>query len=449
MKKYVASVAELAAAMVHLATEARSTSGPRMLGIMLAAAMMAAAGVDVRAEHSSAAVVLEWNRLIQDTLPPPGNPLTPRVYSMTHIAMFDAINTIEREFEPYRVRLRGWGGGSPGAAAAQAAHDVLVALNPSAAATYDAALAADLGHGPSGFVRRGSEIGARVAEEILAWRQNDGWVVSPFPPYSEPPVPGRWQPTPPANAAAVFTHLQRAAPMAVLSATQFLSLPPPSITSARYAADLNEVKLLGKSDSAARTEEQTTIARLWSAVGTTTGFFSVWNNVTGDVVRSRDLSLVEAARLFALVNVSIHDALQTTQASKFVFGLWRPVTAIRAADTDLNAETDPDPEWLPLIVTPPYPAYAGNLAAIAASAARALQLACGTNDVPVAVTWKQAAGLPDITRHFDGFSEAADEAAIARIYGGVHYRFDQEAGQQVGRSVAEFVFVNFMTPRRR
>ena len=268
--------------------------------------------------------------------PAPGNPLTPRFYAMTHIAMFDAINAIEREFEPYRVRLRPWVGGSPTPRPRRPLTTCSWRSIPSAAATYDAALAADLGDHPSGFVRRGAEIGARVAKEILAWRQNDGWIVSPFPPYAEPLLPGRWQPTPPANAAAAFTHLQHAAPMAVLSATQFLPSPPPSLTSARYAADLNEVKLLGKSDSAARTDEQTTIARLWSGVGTTTGFFSVWNNVARDVVQARHLSLVEAARVFVLVNVSIHDALQTTQASKFVYGVWRPVTAIRAADTDLN-----------------------------------------------------------------------------------------------------------------
>lgn len=235
--------------------------------------------------------------------------------------------------------------------------------------------------------------------------------------------------------------------MATLSATQFLPPPPPSLTSARYAADVNEVKRLGRVDSAERTAEQTAIARLWSGVGTTTGFFAVWNNVTGDLVRTRNASLVEAARLFVLVNVSIHDALQTTQASKFVYGVWRPVTAIRAADTDANADTDPDPAWLPLIPTPPYPAYAGNLAAIGASAARTLELAAGTNSVPVAVVWKQT-GLPDVTRHFNGFREAVDEEAMARIHGGVHYRFDQEAGQQIGRSVAEFVFANAMAPRR-
>jgi hypothetical protein len=420
--------------------------------ITVAAALvvaLTAAARDVEATHSSATVVLKWNQLLQSTLPQPGNPLTPRFYAMTHIAMFDAINGIEREFEPYRVRLRPGSGGSTTAAAAQAAHDVLVALNPSAAPAYDEALAADLGDRPSGFVRRGAQIGAHVAKEILEWRHNDGWVVSAFPPYAEPPLPGRWQPTPPANAAATFTHLQLAAPMALLSATQVLPPPPPSLTSARYAADLNEVKLLGKSDSVARSEEQTTIARLWSGVGTSTGFFSVWNNVARDVVLERELSLVEAARVFVLLNVSIHDALQTTQTSKFVYGVWRPVTAIRAADTDLNPDTDPDSTWLPLITTPPYPAYAGNLAAIGASAARTLQLVCGTNDVPVSVTWSRSGGLPEVTRHFEGFWQAADEEASARIYGGIHYRFDQQAGQQVGRSVAELVFAKFVQPRAR
>ena len=419
-----------------------------ILRATLALAIVAATGHDVAANDSRADIVLEWNQLLQNTLPPPGNPLTPRFYAMMHIAMFDAINAIERDFEPYRVRLRSQTSGSPDAAAAQAAHDVLVALNPSAVSTYDAALAAQLGKQPSGYVRRGAEIGAHVAREILSWRENDGWVVSAFPPFTEPPLPGRWQPTPPANAAAAFTHLQQATPMALLSATQFLPSPPPSLTSARYAADLNELKLLGKSDSSARTDEQTSIARLWSGVGTTTGFFSVWNNVARDVVLGRQLSLVKAARVFVLVNVSIHDAIQTTQASKFVYGMWRPVTAIRAADADLNPETDSDSTWLPLINTPPYPSYAGNLATIGASAARVLQLVCGTNDVPLAVTWRHPSA-PDVTRHFAGFWEAAEEEAMARIYGGVHYRSDQDAGQEVGRSVAEFVFANVMRPRGR
>ena len=163
----------------------------RLIVATLLLALLAPAGREVRATGSTANIVFEWNQILQDTVPVPHGVLTPRFFAMTHIAMFDAINAIEREFQPYRVRLRHWGGGSPEAAAAQAAHDVLVVINPAAAATYDAALARQLGTKPSGFVRRGAALGARVAEEILAWRQNDGWVVSPFPPYSEPLLPGR------------------------------------------------------------------------------------------------------------------------------------------------------------------------------------------------------------------------------------------------------------------
>ncbi len=159
-----------------------------------------AGGLDAEATRSSREIVLKWNRVLQNTLAPPGNPLTPRLYAMMHIAMFDAVNAIERTFEPYRVRLQRGTGGSPEAAAAQAAHDVLVALNPAATATYDAALAQDLGRRPSQFVRRDARLGAHVATAVLAWRDHDGWDVRQAPPYGEPPLPGPWQPTPPANA---------------------------------------------------------------------------------------------------------------------------------------------------------------------------------------------------------------------------------------------------------
>jgi hypothetical protein len=416
-------------------------------------AVLAPASHRAAASGTSAEVIVTWNRILQESFPTQGVG-TVRPFSMTHIAMFDAINAIERDYDPYLVKRRSGDGGSPEAAAAQAAHDVLVALNPSATATYDAALAEQLGQKPSGFVRRGAAVGARVAKEVLAWRQNDGWVVSPFPAYAEPLLPGRWQPTPPNNPVATFTHLQHAAPMALVSSTQFLPSPPPALTSARYATDLNEVKLLGKNDSMARSAEQTLIARLWAGVGaagtpgtTSTNFLSVLNNVVRDAAAQRGLSLVDTARLFVLVNVSIHDALHTTQTSKFVYGLWRPVTAIRQAETDLNPATDPDPTWLPLITTPPYPSYAGNISTIGNSAMRALQLALGTNDMPLTLTWKQSSGQPDVVRQFSGFGEIADEMFMARIWSGIHYRFDQEAGQQVGRSTAEYVHANFMHPR--
>jgi hypothetical protein len=421
----------------------------QLIGAALAMAVLAPAAPEGRASEAPD-IVFEWNQILQDTLPTPHGLLTPRFFAMTHIAMFDSINAIERQFEPYRVRLM-HAGGSPEAAAAQAAHDVIAALNPSAKAIYDAALASQLGPNPSGYVRRGAAIGGHVAAEVLAWRLNDGWIVSPFPPYVEPLVPGRWQPTPPNNPSPAFTHLQGAKPLALLTSTQYLPPPPPVLTSEKYAADFNEVKLLGKSDSVARTAEQTAIARLWAGIaatgtGTATNYGGIWNSIVRDVARDRGLSLVETARLFALVNVSVHDGLQTAQASKFVFGMWRPVTAIRQADTDLNLATDPDPSWLPLLTTPPYPSYAGNMAMIGASAATALQLAFGTNDVPVTATWRQSGGLPDVSHQFPGFWEVAEDQADSRIYGGIHYRFDHVASQQAAKSIAGYVFANYMRP---
>jgi hypothetical protein len=237
-----------------------------------------------------------------------------------------------------------------------------------------------------------------------------------------------------------------------VSPTQFLPAPPPILTSPHYAADLNEVKALGRSDSATRSPEQTTIARVWASIaasgtGTATHYSSIWQLIVRDIAQQRGLSLVETARLFVLVNVSIHDALQTTLTSKFVYGLWRPWTAIRQADTDLNPATEPDTAWTTLIPTPPYPSYAGNMATIGASAARVLELALGTNDVPLTVTWKQSGGQPDVVQHFATLRDVAQQQADSRIYGGIHYRFDNEAGQTAGRAVAEYVFANFMTPK--
>jgi hypothetical protein len=175
---------------------------------------------------------------------------------------------------------------------------------------------------------------------------------------------------------------------------------------------------------------------------------SIWNSIVRDAAIDRRLSLVEAARVFVLVNVSVHDGLQAAQASKFVYGLWRPVTAIREAANDLNPATDADPDWLPLLTTPPYPSYAGNMATIGASAARALQLAFGTNDIAVTATWRQTGGLPDVTKQYAGFWQVAEEQTESRIYGGIHFRFDHVAGHEIGKATAEFVAANYMAPRR-
>ena len=425
-----------------------------LIGTVAALTMLAPAGRDLAAQGGggSPAVIYEWNKILQDTIPGGGGAGAPRFYALTHIAMFDAVNAIEREFEPYRVQLKTPVNGSARAAAAKAAHDVIVALNPAGTAAYDALLTQQLGaEGAPGFEKHGVAIGAQVAAAVLAWRQNDGWIVSPFPPYSQPPVPGRWQRTPPAFAAPTFTHVQQAAPLAMVSSTQFLPVPPPTLESPTYKADLDEVKEIGKSNSLTRTADQTTTARIWASIaaagapGTATHYSQIWQNIARDISQERGMSLVETARLFVLMNVSIHDALQTTLTSKFVYGMWRPVTAIQQGDP--FSGTSGEPSWSTLIPTPPYPSYAGNMATIGASAARVIALAIGTDDVQVSATWKQSGGQPDITHTWNKLSDVAQEQADSRIFGGIHYRFDNVAGQTAGKAVAEYVFANFMTPQ--
>lgn len=390
-------------------------------------------------------VIVAWNELLQ-ALIPPGPSNAQRLYSILHVAMFDAVNSIEQAYTPYRIRVRGSHGASPEAAAAQAGHDVLTALFPAEQGTFDAALKSQLAGLPRGPARHGRRIGQRVAEAILNWRQDDGWA-APLPPYVLPPFPGLWQPTPPGFSMALFTQYPNVVPFALLTSTQYLPPPPPTLTSDRYAADFNEVKSLGSATSTTRTDEETLLARSFAGVTTDLGFVSLWNLVTRDVAVARGLSLVGTARLFALVNVSIHDGLQTSFTSKFVYGLWRPVTAIRRADEDLNELTEADPDWTPLLNTPPYPTYAGNAACLSAAGARALALALGSNDIPFSVTWVGRPPNPDVTRDFAGFWQLAETEARSRIHGGIHFQFDSEASQVACPKVAEYVFANFMRPR--
>ena len=150
--------------------------------------------------------------------------------------------------------------------------------------------------------------------------------------------------------------------------------------------------------------------------------------------------------MFALVNVGLHDGLQTSFTSKFVYGLWRPVTAIRRADEDLNPATAADATWLPLLTTPPYPSYAGNAACLSAAAARAHQLVFGRDDIAFSITWTRT-GLPPVTRDFTGFWDLADKQARSRIHGGIHYQFDTDASQAACVKVPEFALSRFMRPR--
>jgi len=392
-------------------------------------------------------VILQWNRVLMQTVATPGqHPATimpVRSYAIMHAAMFDAVNSIDGSYTPYLIEVPGTKQASKEAAAAQAAHDVLAALYPTRTAVFDAELRASFEGIRENRLRQGIRVGQTVAQRILTARANDGWNITP-PAYNLPPTPGNWQPVPP-TTGATFTHYPLVQPFAVNSGTQFAPDPPPAMTSAEYTRDFNEVREIGSVTSGVRTADQTKVAQLWAGVNTPTNFLFVWNNVARTVALARNASTVELARLFALLNISMHDALQTSFASKFQYGLWRPVTAIRRADEDNNPDTAPDVNWSSLIGNPPYPTYAGNNAAIGTSQSTVLALFFGRDDIAFAHTWDGAGGA---TRGYAGFTAMADEEANSRIYGGIHFRFDNVAGQSIGRNVGNYVFQNFMRPRQ-
>jgi len=397
-------------------------------------------------------VVMQWNRVLTETVRTPGaHPSATifpmRSYAMMHLAMFDAVNSIDGSYTPYLTDVPGSKNASMEAAAAQAAHDVLVGLYPSRAGIYDAELEISLDGIDKNRAQQGIRVGEIAAANMLAARANDGWNATP-PPYSLPLDPGNWQ-LAPGNTVVTFTHYPAVLPFATTSSTQFAPNPPPAMTSDVYTRDFNEVKEIGSVTSATRTADQTLVARLWAGVGTPTANFFAWNNVARALSDSRGLSTVERARLFALFNIAFHDALQTSFASKFQHGLWRPVTAIRRADEDGNPSTSPDAAWLSLIANPPYPTYAGNNATIGMAHATIFALVFGRDDIAYQHTWENGpGGTGGATRSYAGFAAMAQEQADARIYAGIHFRFDNVAGQSIGRNVANYVYQNFLIPRR-
>ena len=327
-----------------------------------------------KSNSSGEDVILQWHRVLQETIRTPGQqPPTifpVRSFAMMHAAMFDAVNSIDGSYTPYLMNVPGSKNASIEAAAAQAAHDVLAALYPTRQDVFGMELVNSLDGIEPNRLRQGVRVGEIVAARLLAARANDGWNVTP-PPYVLPPTPGNWQPAP---APAGFTHYPGVTPFAITSNTQFAPTTPPSLTSAEYAADFNEVKEIGSATSATRTADQTLVARLWANVNTPTTVFFVWNNVARTVALERETTTVENARLFALINIAFHDSLLTTLTSKFQHGVWRPVTAIRRADEDDNPNTAQDVNWSSLIGNPPYPTYAGNHAAIGTSQSTTLAL---------------------------------------------------------------------------
>ncbi len=379
------------------------------------------------AAAQSVDTVVQWNQQMLTAVFTPGaNPSTifvSRPLAIASVAMFDAANSFDRVYQPYATWAQPAAGASPDAAVAQAAHDTLVALLPSQTATLDAALAATLAGIPPQAAADGAVVGAAAARAILELRTGDGWE-RPFAPLLLPSLPGFWKPTPPANSAAAFTNYPDVVGFIIANGRRFMVEGPPALTSERYATDFNQVKAWGAVNSTVRSAEQTLISNQWAGVGTTTNFSRVWSGVVNSLARSRGWSGAELTRAQALVSMTFHDALLTTFTGKFVYGLWRPVTAIREADTDGNPATDADPAWLPLLATPPYPSAPGNMACIGSSLARTLARLFGQDDIPFSVTWAGTGTNPATTRQYNGFRQLGDEQAYSRIWGGIHFEFE-------------------------
>jgi hypothetical protein len=391
-------------------------------------------------------VVTEWNAIAEANIPASAGVILPRTYAMMHVAMFDAVNSIEGGYSPYRVRIAALRFASSEAAAAQAAHDIMVALQPAGTATYDAALAERLADIQPLRAQLGTHVGREVAKKILEWRSTDGWSLPQT--FTPAAVPGVWRPTPPAFAPAAFVQSVDAVPFGLPRPYYFMPRRPPELDSQEYADAVNEIKAIGGVNSTVRTAEQTLQARLWASINYKTNWGGVWNQVARHAATERKLSLIQSARLFALLNTTMQDSVQTSMASKFAYSLWRPVHAIQLADQDTNPATDPDTGWMPLLPTPPYPSYAGNMACIGAGTARALQLFFGTNDIAVSVTWEGTNGNANVTRDFAGFQQLSEHQGISREYGGIHYHFDTTASWEMCPKIAGYIYGNFMRPTR-
>ena len=386
--------------------------------------------------------VVQWNRDLVSLLRTPGaQPATihpTRSMAILHAAIYDSVNSIDKSHAAYKVLLPGApADASPDAAAAAAGHEVLLKLFPAFQPFIDSDYLQLLTQIPDGTPKtEGEQVGTAVADQIIQIRTGDGSSVTP-PVFIPIDVPGDYQLTPPNFAAAVFTHWPNVTPFALFSPSQFRPDPPPALTSQTYTNDFNEVKTLGPPRSPAATSDQQLIGVFWNGA-----IQNYWNEIAQIAALSKQLTTAQAARLFALLNLSLADTVITFYDAKYTYTFWRPVTAIRAADIDDNPDTQSDPNFLPETkTTAADPSYPGAHGAISAAAAAVLASFFGTDQFSFNLTSEVFAG---VQRSFTSFSGASQEAFLSRIYAGQHFRFDQTAGAQLGSNVAGFVVTNLL-----
>jgi hypothetical protein len=404
-------------------------------------ALSAAMAVDPAVARAD--VILDWNTIaLKTTAAAPFNPpLETRNLAIVHAAMFDAVNSITREFQPYAVHLHAPGWASPEAAAVAAAHAALVQLYPAQQSPLDAAYTTSLAliHGGPGKTS-GLEIGGDVARRILALRASDGAAAAVGASYTPGTRPGDWNPTPPALLRALDPGWGQVQPFFLRHGSQFRPGPPPALDSPRYTRDFDEIKAIGSSASVTRTQEQTDLARFWISTAAQN-----WNPAARGLALARGLTLSQNARAFALLNLAGADAFIASWDAKFAYSQWRPVTAIRAADTDGNAATDADPLWTPLLVTPPFPDYIAGHTTYAGAAEKVLEHVFGRH--PGALITLTSPTAPGVVETYTTFDEMAEGVVDARVWGGIHWRTSSARGRSVGERIGRYAVRRFLKPR--
>ena len=426
------------------------------------------ATTEVTGQLRRGSLVTEWNATLLNELrklskatatawtPPQAVQTKPpgiaRNLAMIYGAMFDAVNAIDGAYEPFMVSLPRQTGANPLAAATAAARRVATSLysDQENILAWDATYNETLNSLPDNDARRqGIELGNSVADSVLANRLNDGSSVTKHLQYGT--SPGEWHPTAPVFEA-VLPQWPAVTPF-VSPTSIFQVEPPPTLNSTAYAQAVDEVMRLGGTSSTLRTEDQTAIARFWADGSGTASPPGHWNQITSDILATKQMSLIEQIRAMALINFAMADAGIASWKTKYDYELWRPVDAIQNADVDSNSATSPDRNWTPLIVTPPFPSYVSGHSTFSSAASAVLTRLFGPSANFTSQSDTASGWLPVSTeaspkeRTFSSFAQAADEAGLSRIYGGIHFNFDNTQGQKLGTDIGTYVSDNALKKR--
>jgi len=386
--------------------------------------------------------VLAWNEIMQATVAAGNANAQGRSGAIVQLAVFEAVNSIVGDYQPYLGTIAAPEWASPEAAAVAAAHGTLVALHPASASTLNTLRAASLALIPDGPAKdAGIAVGQNAALAMLLLRANDGAAGAGNVPYTPGTEPGDWQPAPPAFAPASQPGWGQVVPFGLETGSQFRLPPPPPLDSGRYALDYSEVKLVGRLDAGPdiRPQDRTDVARFFAV----TSPVQAWNPAARQVSAAQGRTLSENARIFALLGMAICDASIAAYDTKYHYNTWRPLTAIWGGGLDGNHKTDLDAGWFPLLATPAFPSYPSAHATLSGAARAVLERAFGKHDLSITLSNPR---LPGVVLNYTEWMQICDDIDDARVYGGIHFRFEQKAGAHQGQEVGKYILECHLRP---